>query len=117
MKCDVSRLSTINSLCSMLVKYLKKLNNNTNQLLRVTEFKCNSKINDINLSEINSYMRKYNVAAKLRSFIIRRIKKFTDEERKENEKKMIPTALYKLLQFTESLIATDNVYNSMNIYK
>lgn len=117
MKCDVSRLSTINSLCSMLLKYLKKLNNNTNQLLRVTEFKCNSKINDINLSEINSYMRKYNVAAKLRSFIIRRIKKFTDEERKENEKKMIPTALYKLLQFTESLIATDNVYNSMNIYK
>lgn len=98
----------------MLLKYLKKLNNNTtNQLLRVSEFKCNSKINDINLSEINSYMRKYNVAAKLRSFIIRRIKKFTDEERKENENRIIPTALYKLLQFTESLVTSDNVYNML----
>lgn len=109
MKCDIGRLSTIEKLCYFLLKYFSKLNNNSNQLLRVSEFKCNSIINNINLSEINSYIRKYNVCAKMRSFLIRRSKEVSDEDRNKNEDIIVPNAMYKLIQFLESLVTADSV--------
>lgn len=100
-KINVVNLLSIKELTILLLSYLSQ---EKEGLYEVLNFKIKSKIDRINIYEIETYMKTYNVCAKIRSFTINNNKKNGIIDDKNI------SSIYKLYQLIFALNRASNVF-------